>query len=111
MFGTFVCAGHSAAAVAAVRAAVPFDVKSELFSVSQTRGAVVCRYLGDGTEASACRIRGGLGSAAATSLRAPSEPTANLADLIKSARHKDARMELTPREKDKLLIFTAGLLA
>lgn len=50
VFGTFVCSGRDADAVAAVRAAVPFDVKAELFSVSQTRAAIVCRYLGDGTE-------------------------------------------------------------
>ena len=50
VFGTFVCSGQSAPAVAALRAAVDFDLKRELFSVSQTRAAIVCRYLGDGTE-------------------------------------------------------------
>ena len=50
VFGTFVCTGHSAAAVTALRAALDFDLKRELFSVSQTREALVCRYLGDGTQ-------------------------------------------------------------
>jgi urease accessory protein len=50
VFGTFVCSGQSAPAVAAVREAVEFDVRRELFTVSQTRAAIVCRYLGDGTE-------------------------------------------------------------
>jgi urease accessory protein len=33
-----------------LRAAVDFDAARELFAVSQTREAIVCRYLGDGTE-------------------------------------------------------------
>jgi urease accessory protein len=50
VFGTFVCSGQSVPAVAALRAALEFHSKYELFSVSQTRGAIVCRYLGDSTE-------------------------------------------------------------
>ena len=50
VFGTFVCSGQSAPAVSALRAAVEFDRSHELFSVSQTREAIVCRYLGGGTE-------------------------------------------------------------
>ncbi len=50
VFGTFVCAGVSVAAVAAVRGAVDSDEKRELFAVSQMRSAIVCRYLGDSTE-------------------------------------------------------------
>jgi urease accessory protein len=50
VFGTFVCSGRSALAIAALRATVEFDSRRELFSVSQTRGAIVCRYLGEGTE-------------------------------------------------------------
>jgi urease accessory protein len=50
VFGTFVCSGQHSAAVAALRAAVKFEINCEIFSVSQTREAIVCRYLGDGTE-------------------------------------------------------------
>jgi urease accessory protein len=50
VFGTFVCSGQSLPAVRALRAAVEFDAARELFAVSQTREAIVCRYLGDGTE-------------------------------------------------------------
>jgi urease accessory protein len=50
VFGTFVCSGRNSEAVAALRAAVEFEPKCELFSVSQARSAIVCRYLGDGTE-------------------------------------------------------------
>jgi urease accessory protein len=50
VFGTLVCTGVSPAAVAAVREAASFDVASELFAVTQTRSAIVCRYLGDHTE-------------------------------------------------------------
>jgi urease accessory protein len=50
VFGTFVCSGQSASAIAALRTAVEFEEKHELFSVTQTREAIVCRYLGDGTE-------------------------------------------------------------
>jgi urease accessory protein len=50
VFGTLVCSGQSAPAIAAVRAAVPFELKREIFSVSQAQGAIVCRYLGEGTE-------------------------------------------------------------
>jgi len=50
VFGTFVCTGESAAAVAAARAAVDTDDACELFAVSQMRAAIVCRYLGSSTE-------------------------------------------------------------
>jgi urease accessory protein len=50
VFGTFVCSGQSTAAVAALRAALEVEPKRELFSVSQTREAIVCRYLGHCTE-------------------------------------------------------------
>jgi urease accessory protein len=50
VFGTFVCNGQSAAAVTAARSAVTHDPESELFSVTQTRFAIVCRYLGNNTE-------------------------------------------------------------
>jgi urease accessory protein len=50
VFGTFVCSGEHANAVPVLRAAVAFEVKRELFSVSQARGALVCRYLGASTE-------------------------------------------------------------
>ena len=50
VFGTFVCSGQSAPAVAAARSAVEHDPETELFSVTQTRFAIVCRYLGDSTE-------------------------------------------------------------
>ena len=50
VFGTFVCTGQNAAAVAAARAAVDTDDSRELFAVSQMRGAIVCRYLGSSTE-------------------------------------------------------------
>ena len=50
VFGTFVCTGQNAAAVAAARAAVDTDDSRELFAVSQMRGAIVCRYLGRSTE-------------------------------------------------------------
>jgi urease accessory protein len=50
VFGTFVCSGHSVSAVAAARSAVEHDPERELFSVTQTRFAIVCRYLGDNTE-------------------------------------------------------------
>ncbi|HEX3855426.1 MAG TPA: urease accessory protein UreD [Polyangiaceae bacterium] len=50
VFGTFVCSGHSVAAVAAARNAVEHDPERELFSVTQTRFAIVCRYLGNNTE-------------------------------------------------------------
>src|SRR6188768_2149252 len=50
VFGTFVCTGESAAAVAAARAAVDTDDACELFAVSQMRAAIVCRYLGNSTE-------------------------------------------------------------
>jgi urease accessory protein len=50
VFGTFVCTGHNAAAVAAARAAVDSEDASELFAVSQLRAAIVCRYLGSSTE-------------------------------------------------------------
>jgi len=50
VFGTFVCTGQNAAAVAAARAAVDTDDSRELFAVSQMRGATVCRYLGSSTE-------------------------------------------------------------
>ena len=50
VFGTFVCTGRNARAVEAVRAAVPFDLGKELFSATQLREAIVCRYLGDSTE-------------------------------------------------------------
>jgi len=50
VFGTFVCAGQNAAAVAAARAAVDTDDSRELFAVSQMRAAIVCRYLGSSTE-------------------------------------------------------------
>ena len=50
VFGTFVCTGQSADAVAAARAAVDTDENRELFAVSQLRAAIVCRYLGDSTE-------------------------------------------------------------
>jgi urease accessory protein len=50
VFGTFVCTGQNAAAVAAARAAVDTDDSCELFAVSQMRAAIVCRYLGNSTE-------------------------------------------------------------
>jgi urease accessory protein len=50
VFGTFVCSGRNASAVAAARDAVTHDPARELFSVTQTRFAIVCRYLGDNTE-------------------------------------------------------------
>jgi urease accessory protein len=50
VFGTFVCSAHSAAAVTAARSAVESDLERELFSVTQTRFAIVCRYLGGSTE-------------------------------------------------------------
>jgi urease accessory protein len=50
VFGTFVCTGQNAAAVAAARAAVDTDDSRELFAVSQMRAAIVCRYLGSSTE-------------------------------------------------------------
>lgn len=50
VFGTFVCTGQNAAAVAAARAAVDTDDSRELFAVSQMRSAIVCRYLGSSTE-------------------------------------------------------------
>jgi urease accessory protein len=50
VFGTFVCTGQNAAAVAAARAAVDTDDSCELFAVSQMRAAIVCRYLGSSTE-------------------------------------------------------------
>jgi len=50
VFGTFVCTGQNARAVEAVRVAVQFDLGRELFSVSQLREVIVCRYLGDSTE-------------------------------------------------------------
>ncbi|HEX3774088.1 MAG TPA: urease accessory protein UreD [Polyangiaceae bacterium] len=50
VFGTLVCRGQSAAAVEAARAAVEFEPQNELFSVSQLREVMVCRYLGCGTE-------------------------------------------------------------
>ncbi|HEX2669642.1 MAG TPA: urease accessory protein UreD [Polyangiaceae bacterium] len=50
VFGTFVCTGQNAAAVAAARAAVDTDESRELFAVSQMRAAIVCRYLGSSTE-------------------------------------------------------------
>jgi urease accessory protein len=50
VFGTCVCTGRNPAAVAAVRAAVGPAISGEFFSVSQTREAIVCRYLGDSTE-------------------------------------------------------------
>ena len=50
VFGTFVCTGQNAAAVAAARAAVDTDDSCELFAVSQMRAAIVCRYLGQSTE-------------------------------------------------------------
>jgi len=50
VFGTFVCTGQSAAAVAAARAAVDTHEACELFAVSQMRAAIVCRYLGNSTE-------------------------------------------------------------
>jgi urease accessory protein len=50
VFGTFVCTGQNAAAVAAARAAVDTDDSRELFAVSQMRAAIVCRYLGNSTE-------------------------------------------------------------
>ncbi|MEP7052727.1 MAG: urease accessory protein UreD [Pseudomonadota bacterium] len=50
VFGTFACVGVSAAAVAAARSAVVHDAERELFSVTQTRSVIVCRYLGDSTE-------------------------------------------------------------
>jgi urease accessory protein len=50
VFGTFVCTGQSALAVAQARAAVDTDETRELFAVSQMRSAIVCRYLGDSTE-------------------------------------------------------------
>lgn len=50
VFGTFVCSGENASAVAAVRAAVDSDESGELFAVSQMRSAIVCRYLGDSAE-------------------------------------------------------------
>jgi urease accessory protein len=50
VFGTFVCSGHSAPAVAAARSVAAHDPERELFSVTQTRSAIVCRYLGDSTE-------------------------------------------------------------
>lgn len=49
VFGTFVCPVVNAAAVSAIRAAVE-PREGELFAASQTRGAIVCRYLGDNTE-------------------------------------------------------------
>lgn len=49
VFGTFVCAGVHPAAVSAVRDAVQVG-EGELFAASQTRAAIVCRYLGDSTE-------------------------------------------------------------
>jgi len=50
VFGTFVCTGQNTRAVDAVRAAVQFDLEKELFSVTQLREVIVCRYLGDSTE-------------------------------------------------------------
>ncbi|HKO47946.1 MAG TPA: urease accessory protein UreD [Polyangiaceae bacterium] len=50
VFGTLVCTGQNAAAVAAARAAVDTDDARELFAVSQLRAAIVCRYLGSSTE-------------------------------------------------------------
>ena len=50
VFGTFVCTGRNVAAVEAARAAVSFELGRELFSVSQLREVIVCRYLGDSTE-------------------------------------------------------------
>jgi urease accessory protein len=50
VFGTFVCTGHSAAGVAAARAALGDAEPDEIFSVSQLRAAIVCRYLGASTE-------------------------------------------------------------
>jgi urease accessory protein len=49
VFGTFVCSGVSATAVAAVREAC-VGSSQELFAVTQTRSVIVCRYLGDNTE-------------------------------------------------------------
>ncbi len=50
VFGTFVCASRNPAAVEAVRGAALPTTNGEFFSVSQTREAIVCRYLGDSTE-------------------------------------------------------------
>lgn len=50
VFGTLVCTGQNAAAVAAARAAVDSDETRELFAVSQLRAVIVCRYLGSSTE-------------------------------------------------------------
>jgi urease accessory protein len=50
VFGTFVCTGQNALAVAAARAAVDTDDSRELFAVTQMRAAIVCRYLGSSTE-------------------------------------------------------------
>jgi urease accessory protein len=50
VFGTFVCTGQSAAGVAAARAALGDAEPGEIFSVSQLRAAIVCRYLGSSTE-------------------------------------------------------------
>jgi urease accessory protein len=47
--GTFVCPTVNAAAVTAIREAVE-PREGELFAASQTRAAIVCRYLGDNTE-------------------------------------------------------------
>jgi urease accessory protein len=50
VFGTFVCTGQSASGVAAARAALGPPEPGELFSVSQLRAAIVCRYLGGSSE-------------------------------------------------------------
>ena len=50
----------------------------------------------------------GMGLAEARAIRSPALPVPILEYLITIAR---MLMELTPREKDKLLLFTAGLLA
>jgi urease accessory protein len=50
VYGTFVCSGQSAEAVASARSTVEYDAGAELFSVTQTRSVIVCRYLGDNTE-------------------------------------------------------------
>lgn len=49
VFGTFVCPATNATALSAIRAAVE-PREGELFAASQTRAAIVCRYLGDSTE-------------------------------------------------------------
>jgi len=50
VFGSLVCAGVHSSLVAELRGLVPFDPAEELFSVTQARGALVCRYLGQRTE-------------------------------------------------------------